>query len=436
MRTNRRHFLALSGVAGGAAALAACGGSSDEGSSDGGATTDPSEFEARGPIAFARGKDTTGTMQALLDQWNADHPDEQVTFTELPESADEQRSQMVNNFQAKSDAYDVLGLDVIWTAEFAANQWLTELPEDKFDFSAFIPSTVDTVRYFDRLYAVPFATNAELLFSRTDLLEEIGLSEPPQTFDEMWTAISQIKENHPEMLGYGSQFAKYEGLTCQFTAMVGAAGGSVFDDEGKPSVDTPEALKALEALRTAFDEDFIPQEALTYMEEPSRQAYQDGRLAFLTNWPYVYALGQAEDGSSKINGKISVSVYPGFDGPGKSALGGSNYGISAFSKNKGTALEFIEFMTGFDAMKAYIVASGSAPAREDVFTDAEVLEAYPFFDILLEGVKEGVSRPQAVNYNEVSQAIQDAIYGCISGGDDPQSTLTALQETLTGLTEG
>lgn len=438
MRTNRRSFLALTGAAGGAAALAACGGS-DESTSTSGEASDAGAagtLEGRGPITFARGKDTTGTMQAILDQWNAEHPDEEVSFAELSESSDASRDLLINNFQAKSDAYDVMGLDVVWTAEFAANQWIVELPETDFDFSGFIPATLDTVKYFDRLYAVPFMTNAELLFSRTDLLEEVGATEAPKTFDEMWTLIDQIKQNHPEIAGYGSQFSKYEGLTCNFVAAVASAGGAVFDAEGKPTVDTPEALRALETLRQGFDEEKIPQEALTYKEEESRQAFQDGRLAFLTNWPYVYALGQAEDGSSKVNGKITVSVNPGLSGEGKSALGGDNYAISAFSKNKATAKDFIAFMTAEAGQKAFALASGSAPSREGLYEDAEILEAYPFFPTLLDGIKNGVARPQAVNYSEVTQAIQDAIYGCISGETEPQETLTALQETLSGLVEG
>src|SRR5699024_7772875 len=83
------------------------------------------------------------------------------------------------NAQAKSDAYTVLGLDVVWTAEFAANQWVVALPEDKFPLDDLIPATVVTGTYFDKLYGVPFTTNAELLFSRTDLLEQAGLDGPP-----------------------------------------------------------------------------------------------------------------------------------------------------------------------------------------------------------------------------------------------------------------
>src|SRR5699024_1106422 len=144
---------------------------------------------------------------------------------ELPESADEQRTQMINNAQAKSDAYTVLGLDVVWTAEFAANQWVVALPEDKFPLDDLIPATVVTGTYFDKLYGVPFTTNAELLFSRTDLLEQAGLDGPPETFEELYSAIETLQEEDPDLLGFGAQYSKYEGLTVQAAGAGGPARG-------------------------------------------------------------------------------------------------------------------------------------------------------------------------------------------------------------------
>src|SRR5690606_33186071 len=153
------------------------------------------------------------------------------------ESSDEQRRQMINNAQAKSDAYTVLGLDVVWTAEFAANQWVVELPQDKFPLDDLIPATVTTATYFDKLYGVPFITNAELLFSRTDLLEQAGLDGPPETFEEMYAAIETLQKEDPELLGFGSQYSKYEGLTVQAAGLVASAGGELFDDKGVPHAD-------------------------------------------------------------------------------------------------------------------------------------------------------------------------------------------------------
>src|SRR5690242_3446708 len=131
MRFERSHArgTAFVAVAGSLVLLAAACGSGNSGSSSGGSTTEA--LSGRGPITLASGKDTSGNLQNQLNAWNAQHPNEKVTLKELPEDADAQRQQMVQNAQAQSDAYSVLVMDVVWTSEFAANQWVTQIPENK-----------------------------------------------------------------------------------------------------------------------------------------------------------------------------------------------------------------------------------------------------------------------------------------------------------------
>ncbi|MDN6399940.1 MAG: ABC transporter substrate-binding protein, partial [Brachybacterium sp.] len=97
---SRRTVLAAGGVTTAAAALAACSGGSSDGG--GGGDAPAAALEERGPITLAKGKDTTGKLAEFLETWNSEHPDEEVTLIELPESSDEQRRQMINNAQAKS----------------------------------------------------------------------------------------------------------------------------------------------------------------------------------------------------------------------------------------------------------------------------------------------------------------------------------------------
>lgn len=441
---SRRTVLGAGALGASALGLAACGGSGDSGGSGGGSSDGGSgggggaagvtlDFEERGPITLARGKDTTGQLAEFLDRWNSEHPDEEVTMIELPESADEQRAQFINNAQAQSDAYTVVSLDIIWTAEFAANQWVAELPQDKFKLDEILPGALATGMYFDRLYAVPFTTNAQLLFYRKDLLEAAGHTEPPATFEEMWQVIDDVKANDDAMLGYGAQFAKYEGLTCQTAATIRSNGGDLFDEEGKPKADSPEAIEAIQVIRDGFDSGHIPEEALTYMEEPTRQAFQDGRLIFQTNWPYVWELAQAEDGSSKVNGKIGVGLVPGVKEAGASTLGGANYAISAFAKNAGTALDFIAFMVDFQQQKDWMINTTSPTANAAVYEDPDVIAEFDFIEELRTSIENGVVRPQVVKYGEVTQSIQDAVYSAISGESEVEPAMQGLQENLTAL---
>jgi multiple sugar transport system substrate-binding protein len=432
-RSHTRKAVALA-VAGSLALLAsACGGDDGSKSDTGGAAA--GALEGRGPITFATGKDTSGNLGAQVAAWNSQHPDQKVTVSELPESADAQRTQMIQNAQAKSDTFTVLNLDVVWTAEFAANRWITPLPEDKFpDLGKLLPSTVDTAKYRDKLYAVPVTSDGGLLYYRKDLLDKAGVK-PPTTWAEMKAACDKIKAlPEGKTIGcYAGQFEKYEGLTVNFSEAVNGAGGVVVGDDGKPNVDTPEALAGLQFLVDGFKSGEFPKAAITYQEEPGRRAFQEGNLVFLRNWPYMYALANKTDGSSKVANKFAVAPLPGKDGAGVSTLGGHNYGINEFAKNKATAVDFINFMASEERQRANIEKTSQAPTWASLYDDAALNKQFPYLAPLKASIGSAKSRPKVVKYGDVTTAIQEAAYGALTGTTPPKDALAGLQTKLSSL---
>jgi multiple sugar transport system substrate-binding protein len=411
--------------------LAACGG----GDGDTG-TTGTGKLEGVGPIKFATGKDTSRNRQKQVATWNQAHPDQQVTLVELPEKADEQRQRMVQNAQTKSTEFGVINLDVVWTAEFAANRWIEELPEGDFELDKFLPATVETAKYFDKLYAIPLNSDGGLLYYRKDLLDKAG-AKPPATWAEMKTVCDQVLKL-PEARGascYAGQFDKYEGLTVNFSEAVNSAGGEVINDEGNVDVNTDEAKEGLNFLVDGFTSGLIPKKALTFQEEPGRRSFQSGELIFHRQWPYQYSLANAKDGSSKVAGKFAVAPLPGKDGPGVSTLGGHNLAISNFTENKKTALDFIKFMTSEEQQRLDLEATSQAPTVASLYDDAELIKKFPYLPTLKASIEKAKKRPAAVKYQEVSTAIQEAAYGAISGTSNTDDALKKLQSDLEGLTK-
>jgi multiple sugar transport system substrate-binding protein len=411
-----------------AAALAACGGGESSTGSGGGGSS--AELTGRGPITLAQNKDTSGNVQNQLNAWNKQHPNEQVRLIELPEEADAQRQQMVQNAQTKSDAYTVLNLDVVWTAEFAANRWITELPRNQFDLSKFLPPAVKTGEYRGRLYAAPWKTDAGLLYYRKDLLDKAGIKEPPKTWDELKAACAKVKG----VDCYAGQLDKYEGLTCNFSEAVNSAGGIVVDDQGKPNVNTPQAKQGLDFLAQGFKNGMIPKEAITYKEEEARRAFEKGNLLFLRQWPYQWALSNKE-GSSKVVGKFDVAPLPGLSGPGAPTLGGHNLAISAFAKNKATALDFIKYLTSEQSERANLLATSEAPTLASLYEDPELQKKFPYLPTLKASLLNARPRPSAVRYGDVTAAIQEAAYAAISGTKPSDQALAELQTKLGQLTQ-
>lgn len=414
------------------ALVASCGGGST------GAPKAPpaaQPLEGRGPITLVRGKDTTGNVKNQIDEWNKQHPNEQVRLIELPESADDQRQQLVQNAQTKSDAYSVVALDVVWTAEFAANRWVAELPAAQFGLDKLLKPAVETAQYRGRLYAAPWTTNAGLLFYRKDLLDKAGV-QPPKTWAEMFAACDKVKAlpEGKDVSCYAGQLDKYEGLTVNFSEAVNSAGGTVIGPDGKPNVNTPQAKQGLDMLVNAVQQGKVAKAGITYKEEEGRRAFQKGEVLFHRQWPYQFGLANKKDGSSDVAGKFEVAPLPGANGPGASTLGGYNLAVSAFAKNKATALDFIKFLTSEERQRTNLINVTDAPTITALYDDPELTEKFAYLTVLKQALLVAKQRPQAVRYPEITKAIQEEAYAAITGTKPSQQALADLQAALGKLT--
>ena len=408
---------------------AACGGG-DGDAGGGGGEPPAADWNQKGDIEFWAGKDTSGFTAKLIEAFNAQSTSGKVTFHELSAKADEQRQQMIQNTQIKNPAMSVVSMDVVWSAEFAAKGYVEALPEDT-STEGMLKPPVAAATYFGKLYGLPTSTDGGLLYYRKDLLEKYDL-QPPTSFDEMKAACDKIwaGEGKGKLGCYAGQFNKYEGLVVNFAEAVNGAGGVIVGDDGKPNVATPEATKGLQTLVDWFKDGYIPKGAITWTEEEGRQAFQKGTLIFHRNWPYVYALAAKTDGSSRIVGKYDVAPLPGITGPGVSSLGGANLGIATNAENKGTAADFLKFMSSPEAQEANTLATSNAPTLSSLYTDPDITEKYPFYPVLLKSIETAKPRPKAVEYGDVTRAIQDAAYSALQGQAAPDAALQQLQTKL------
>ena len=95
-------------------------------------------------------------IPTLAQMWNKDHPNEKVTFKQQSDSADDQLQDLQQHFQAKDPNYDVVSVDVIWTAPFAAQGWIQPLKgQYAIDTSKLLPATVKAATYNGTLFAAP-----------------------------------------------------------------------------------------------------------------------------------------------------------------------------------------------------------------------------------------------------------------------------------------
>jgi multiple sugar transport system substrate-binding protein len=373
---------------------------------------------AKGSVTFCTGKDTSGDRKDAIAQFNKNNPELQAKMVEFPESADEQRNQFVQRQRAKSSECDVFYSDVIWTAEFASQKWLYDLtPYVERRQDGLIPSTLATVKYDGRLWGMPKQTDAAFLYYRTDQVDQ-----PPDTWQ-------QVYEQAAARNGIAYQGAAYEGLTCDFLEIAFAAGGRVLSDDGsKAQFDSPENVKALQFMVDGIDNGAAPKAVTTYMEEPARRAFESGRVTFMRNWPYAYALGLD---APKIKDKFAVMPLPQFEGGGRaSILGGHNLVISAFSKNPGAALKLIDYLSSEEVQKIAFTKFSLAPTIASIYDEPDVKKLRPFAPQQKQAVEQANPRPVSPVYPQISQAIYKNVNLALSGEASPEEAIKQAQEDI------
>jgi multiple sugar transport system substrate-binding protein len=370
---------------------------------------------AKGNVTWCIGKDTTGAFNQVIKLYEQAHPSVHVNLLQLPTSADQQRTQIVQRQQAKSSECDILGMDVTWTAEFAAQGWLKDVtPAIQARQNEFIPATLNTVKINGKYWGVPFNTNAGLLYYNTKKVHQA-----PTT----WQQAYQMAKSDG---GLGYQGQAYEGLTVDFLELLYSAGGTVLAPSGKTAtIDSPQAQQVLSFMQQGMKNGSVPQAVLTYLEEDSRNAFQNGKVSILRNWPYVYALAKQAHVPFKVE---PLPTWAG--GKPASVLGGYNLGISSYSKNPGAALSFINFATAPAAQKKFFIKSSLPAVLTQVYSDPAVVKAQPFAPELLKAVQNGVSRPVSPVYPQISEAIYKNVYSALSSGTAPKTALANAQSQI------
>jgi multiple sugar transport system substrate-binding protein len=381
-----------------------------------------------GPITFAVGGDDANIFAALIEPWNKAHPDQRVTLMRLPEAENGQLAQLTANLQAGSSTYDVIAMDVIWTAKFASAGWIIPLESNMFPLGDFLRPAVDTARYNGHLWAVPYYSNAQVLYYRKDILAKAG-KQAPKTWAQL---VAQAKTVAPKygLQGYAGQLAPYEGLVVNFADALQSAGASILSPAGTVTVDSAQAQAGLSSLVDGLREGWIPKSSLSYEEESSWGDFESGKLLFLSNWPFIYSYASQDSPANKVYGKVGIAPLPGQSGPGSSSLGGANLAVSAFSKHQATALALIQYLTSLPAERQLLKDSGFPPVWTSLYSDPAMDKAFPYLPVVKQAILGAQPRPSIIDYDQASLAISSAVYQALTFKKSPAEALAELSQQL------
>jgi multiple sugar transport system substrate-binding protein len=422
---SRRDFLKVGGAGlAGAAFLGAagCGG----GEQAGGATE----------IYFTSAPDESGTTEKLIDMFNDENKGKyKVIFHQGNADTGQRFDKLRTQMQAGGEDLDVILGDVIWTAQLAESDWISDL-SDRFTESQrkeFLPGSVEAITYEGKTFGMPWFTDTGLLYYRKDLLQESGFDGPPKTWDELKQMTLKVREDAGLKYGFVFQGAAYEGGVCDGMEFIWTHGGEVLDpdDPTRVLVDSPEAIAGLATERSMITEGISPEGVTVYKEDESAGAFLNGDAVFLRNWPYVYALVGTSEYPKLEPEQVGVSELPSADGkPGNGTVGDQPLYISSTATDPDAAWKFIQFLSAPEQQKIRAVEGAYLPTRTALYSDPEIQEKVPVVPLAQEALQHTRPRPVSPYYSDMSLEMAEQFNASLSGDISPEEAARTLKEQL------
>jgi multiple sugar transport system substrate-binding protein len=368
-------------------------------------------------------------LRRQIDRFAAAHPELPIEIRPAPDAADQRHQLYVHWLNAWASDPDVLQLDVIWTPEFAAAGWI--LPLDRFApvTDDFFAAPIAANLWDGRLYAMPWFVDVGVLYWRTDLVPA-----PPATFHALVTSSHRAIDEGGVTAGLLWQGARYEGLVTVFLEHLVGFGGRILDEAGRVVVDSPAAVRALAFMRHSIDDEHVvPEAVLTWQEEQTRFAFQNGRALFMRNWPYAAAL-LANPRDSRVAGRFALAPMPHEEGTSAAALGGGQLAVNARSRQPEMAWELVRYLTDAEQMLERARVAGQFPARRSLYTDDRLGTTLPMSpSAARQLIESAIPRPVTPVYTELSGVLQIHLHRALTRQEEPAVALSLAAAEMRAL---
>ena len=344
-----------------------------------------------------------------------------INLVPLPSDADQQREQLVRRLAAADPAIDIIGMDVIWTAEFAEAGWILPWPDQASNRAAKgrLPVSIKSGSYKNRLWAIPYTSNAQLLWYRRDRVPTA-----PRTWQELIKLAEAIGKPGTIQL----QGQRYEGLTVFFVSLLASAGGSVLDSNGAVALAEKPTLAALALMKQIATSTAASPSLATDREDQSRLAFETGIPSFMINYSFVWP--SAQQNAPKVAANMAFARWPAIskNSPSRVTVGGINLGIAAYSRHPQLAFEAAECLASANNQIKAAVKGGMPPTLEALYDAPDVRQHFPYSDTLRATLRDAVLRPPSPVYNDISLAISRTLHPMRN--IDPEADLQKLRRAV------
>lgn len=386
--------------------------------------------------AFAGGSgQRPDLMRKLFDQYQAKNPGVKIDVETGGATSELQRQYLSTVLNAKDPAIDLFMIDIVNPAQYVGAGWIeplnTYLGAPATVMKPYLPAYAAANVIDGKIAAMPAFADAMFMYYRRDLLEKYKLPEP-KTWDELAVSARKIQqgEGDPNLQGLSIQGAPIEGAVCTFMLPYWSQGKELNDAAGKLTLDKAAAAKGLNQWLTLVDQGVIKKNVAEVKTPDTVNEFKAGQVVFAINWGFAWDRFK-DDTDSKVSGKVGVMALPAMTG-GKSAtcVGGWQWAVSAFSKNKAEAAKLVKFLASPEASKFLAIEGSLLPTAIPVYEDPEVQKAVPWFKDAAPVVAAGRSRPQSRDYGQVSDVIRTTTSAVLARTKKPDEGVAEIEGRL------
>jgi multiple sugar transport system substrate-binding protein len=383
-----------------------------------------------------------------VHRFNRSHPLLQVEVVRGPLDTEAISDLATGSLLLGDTPYDLLMLDVTWTAKYAAAGWLEPLEPWLGDdaLEGMVSGAELGNRFAGHLWRMPFSADTALLYWRTDLMER-----PPRTAAELVRIARSLQRQGKVRWGYVWQGRQYEGLSCVMLEVLHGFGARWWQPAqgtaegrggGETLLDSPAALRAAAWLSMLLRTGISPAAVANFAENESLQVFAAGEAAFLRNWPYAW--GEIEKSGGPVAGRVGVTTMVSGDAPsgdepsgeaptgaglgGGASLGSWGFGLLAGSVHPAEAAAVIRWLTGPELQRQLVLTQGYAPTWRSLYDDPDLQRRAPLLAVQRRSIEAGpLVRPLTPLYAQISDVLQRQISTMLTGEATAAAAMAAAQ---------
>lgn len=385
---------------------------------------------------FTGGQQRPDVMRKIADEYEKRTPGVKISV-EVGGATSEAQQQYLNTvLTSKDSALDVVLIDVIRPAQWAAAGWAEPLDAylgaDKQKVMAqYMKAYADANVVNGKVISLPYFADAQFLYYRKDLLEKYKRP-VPKTWDELMESAQIVMqgEKNGNLRGFETAGSPIEGTVCTYLVPLWGEGSELTTKDGKLNLSNDAARMPFQLMGRLKASGVMPSNIGEIATDRIRINMQAGNLLFGQTWGYVWNRLQS-DADSQVKGKIGVAVLPSSKtGRSATCIGGWQLAVSAFSKNKAEAVKFVRYLSSPEVSKMQALAASHLPVFPSVYKDKDVVAANPWFEFAGPIVETAKARPVTPRYQEVSDTIRSNMNAYLSGTKTTDVALADMQKRL------